>query len=197
MGNIFELAKELKAMPFEQVANLLEHSEYECRMGAICIMDFQARDKKTSPEMRKQLFDLYISRHEKIDTWDMVDRGAPHIVGSYLIDKPRDVLYELARSGNVHERRTAIVSTAYFIGRDQVDDTFAIAEILVNDPEDSTHKAVGSWIRTAGKVDPDRLRAFLDRHAATMPRVTLRYAIEKFSPVEREHYLGMKNRVSG
>ena len=99
-------------------------------------MDWQARDKKTSEEQRKELYDLYIKRHDRIDNWDLVDRSAPFVVGRYLSDKPRDILYILARSENPWERRTAIVATDYFIRQADVDDTFKIAELLVDDPHD-------------------------------------------------------------
>jgi 3-methyladenine DNA glycosylase AlkD len=156
-------------------------------------MDYQARSKKTTEKRRKELFDLYIRRHDRIDTWDLVDRSAIHVVGGYLIDKPRKVLYKLARSKTMSERRTAIVSTLYLIGKGDVDDAFQLAEMLLDDREDLIHKAVGWALRYAGDQDPQRLIRFLDRYAATMPRTTLRYAIEHFDKDQRGHYLAMKN----
>lgn len=155
-------------------------------------MDFQARRKRTSADQRKELFELYLRRHDRINSWDMVDRAAPHVIGGYLADKPRDVLYKLARSVDVWERRTAIVATYYFIRQGEVEDTFAIAELLVDDSHDLIQKAVGGWIREAGKKDTPRLLAFLDDHAATMPRTTLRYAVEHLSDGRRAHYMQMK-----
>jgi 3-methyladenine DNA glycosylase AlkD len=114
------------------------------------------------------------------------------VVGGYLFDKPRDVLYELARSGNIWERRTAIVSTYFFIRQGDLDDTFRISAMLLNDDQDLIHKATGGWLREAGKKDQQRLLRFLDAHAAAMPRTTLRYAIEHLAREQREHYLGMK-----
>ncbi len=111
------------------------------------------------------------------------------MVGRYLFDKPRDVLYELARSRNVWERRTAIVATSYFIRQGDLSDTFEIAEILLDDPHDLIHKAAGGWVREAGKKDRKRLLDFLDQHAATMPRTALRYAIEHLGKDVRNHYL--------
>ena len=102
------------------------------------------------------------------------------------------ILYKLAKSENIWERRTAIVSTYAFIKKKQLDDTFKIAEILINDKEELINKAVGSWIREAGKKDEKRLKRFLDKHAGTMPRVTLRYAIEKFDKPTRAYYLNLK-----
>src|SRR5215207_670299 len=130
MGQVFALAKEFINMPLEEVERMLESPIHEMRVGAVSIMDFQARHKKTTPERRKELFDLYIRRHDRINTWDLVDRSAPYVVGSYLFEKPRQILYKLARSKNMPERRTAIVSTLYFIGKGDVEDSFKLAEIL-------------------------------------------------------------------
>jgi 3-methyladenine DNA glycosylase AlkD len=192
IGKIFALAKELMAMLPGEIEKLLESPHYEIRVGAVSIMDWQARAKATSQARRKELFDLYIRRHDRIDTWDLVDRSAPYVVGGYLADKPRKILYRLARSKNIWERRTAIVSTYFFIRQNDLDDTFGIADVLINDSEDLVQKAVGGWVREAGKRDPKKLIGFLDKHAATMPRTTLRYAIEKLTKPQREYYLGLK-----
>ena len=114
------------------------------------------------------------------------------MVGEYLRDKPRDVLYQLARSDRPMERRTAILSTFAFIRRGELDDAYRIAELLLEDDVDLVHKAVGWMLREAGKKDEPRLRAFLDEHAPTMPRVMLRYSIEKLDPALRRSYLDMK-----
>jgi 3-methyladenine DNA glycosylase AlkD len=192
MGQIFALAKEFMEMPPKEIEKLLESAVHEVRVGAVSIMDWQARNKKTSDGRRKELFDLYIRRHDRINNWDLVDRSAPHVVGGYLSDKSRKVLYKLARSKDMWERRTAIVSTYYFVRQGEVDDTFRIAEILVNDDQDLVNKAVGGWVREAGKRDRQKLLKFLDKHAATMPRVALRYAIEHLDKKQRDHYLGLK-----
>ena len=192
MGQVFALAKEFMDMPLPEVEKMLESPIHEMRVGAVSIMDFQARSKKTTSERRKELFDLYIRRHDRINTWDLVDRSAPYVVGGYLIDKPRKVLYKLARSKHMWERRTSIVSTLYFIGKGDVDDAFKIAELLLGDKHDLIHKAVGWALRFAGDKDRTRLLSFLDKYASTMPRVTLRYAIEKFDKKQREHYMNLK-----
>jgi len=121
----------------------------------------------------------------------MVDRAAPYVVGGYLFGKDKKALYDLARSKNPMERRTAIVSTYYFIRKDEIEDTFKIAEILENDSEHFVQTAVGSWIREAGIRDEERLKAFLNAYAATMPRVTLRFAIEKLESKLGKYYLGL------
>ena len=193
MAHLFKLAKEATPMPLKEVEKLLTDEYYEARMGAVSIMDYKAREKKITPEKRKELFDLYMEHHDRINNWDMVDRSAPWVVGAYLIDKPRKRLYQLAKSKNVWERRTAIVSTWFFIRQGDVDDTFKIAELLVKDKEETIHKAVGSWIREAGKRDKARLLDFLNKHAASMSRVMLRYAIEKLDSKTKTLYMNLKN----
>jgi 3-methyladenine DNA glycosylase AlkD len=193
MGQVFALAKEYMNMPLDEVEKLLESSIHEVRVGAVSIMDFQARSKKTSEERKKELFNLYIRRHDRINTWDLVDRSAPYVVGGYLFDKKRDVLYRLARSQKMAERRTAIVSTGYFIRQGDVTDTFKIAELLLNDKEDLIHKATGWMLRAAGDQDRDQLVSFLENYAASMPRTMLRYALEHFDKKQREIFMNMKN----
>jgi 3-methyladenine DNA glycosylase AlkD len=192
MGQVFKLAKEFIEMPPGEIEKLLESPIHELRVGAVSIMDWQARSKKIREERRKELFDLYIRRHDRINNWDLVDRSAPYVVGCYLFDKPRDVLYKLARSKNVWERRTAIVSTYYFIRAGDVADTFKIAEMLLNDDHDLIHKATGGWLREAGKKDPRKLSDFLDKYAGAMPRTALRYAIEHLDKKQRDYYMGLK-----
>lgn len=194
MGNLFALAKEFIEMEPREMAKLLESNVHEVRAGAMSIMDKQARAKKTPESRRKELYDLYLKRHDRINNWDLVDLAAPFAVGGYLYDKPRDVLYKLAKSKNLWERRTAITATFYFIRRGEVEDTFKIGEMLLSDKEDLVHKAAGGGLRWAGQKDPKRLLAFLDKHAAAMPRTMLRYAIERLSPKQREHYLSLKNK---
>jgi 3-methyladenine DNA glycosylase AlkD len=192
MGQIFELAKEFIDMPAEEIEKLLQNPIHEVRAGALSIMGKSAARKKTNGDRLKELYDLYISNHDRINNWDLVDLAAYHVVGRYLEDKPRVILYRLARSKNTWERRTAIVSTAHFIKKGDVEDTFKIAEIVVNDKEDMVHKGTGWMLRYAGSKDREKLLGFLDKHAAAMPRVMLRYAIEHLDREQRDHYLGLK-----
>jgi 3-methyladenine DNA glycosylase AlkD len=195
MGQVFELAKEFIGMPVGEIEKLLESPVHEARAGAMSIMDKQTRRKSTLEDRRKELYELYLRRHDRINNWDLVDLGAPYVVGGYLFDKPRDVLYELARSQNMWERRTAIVATAYFIRQGDLGDTFRIAEMLVGDSEDLIHKAAGGWLREAGRRDRERLLGFLDEHAAAMPRTALRYAIEHLEKEQRAHYMSKKKQA--
>ena len=194
MGQVFTLAKEFIDMPPNEIEKLLESPIHEVRAGGCSIMGKQATIKKTPESRRKELYDLYLRRHDRINNWDLVDLGSYKVVGSYLFDfdKPRDVLYKLARSKDTWERRTAIVSTLYFIGKGDVADTFKIAEMLLNDDQDLIHKATGWALRSAGENDRQKLLSFLGKHAATMPRVALRYAIEHLDKKQRDHYLSMK-----
>jgi hypothetical protein len=194
MGRIFELAREHQAMPLPEIERMLESPHHPVRVGAVSIMDWQARDRKTPADRRRELFGLYLRRHDRIDTWDLVDRSAIHVVGGYLVDKPRDILDELARSARPMERRTAILSTYAFVRRGELDDSYRIAATLADEPDDLVRKAVGWMLREAGKRDPARLGSFLEPRAATMPRVMLRYAIEKLDKPERDRYLAMKAR---
>jgi 3-methyladenine DNA glycosylase AlkD len=196
MGSLFKLSEEFIEMESQEIEKLLDSPIHEIRAGAVSIMNKQGRSKKTSDTRRKELFDLYMSRHDRINNWDLVDLGAAYVVGRYLFDKSRKILYKLAGSKNIWERRTAIVSTSYFLTKKQVDDTFGIAELLIDDNEDLIHKAAGGWIRQAGKTDRKRLLEFLDRHAATMPRTFLRYAIEHLDKKQKEYYMSMRDTVS-
>lgn len=187
---LFALAKESTHLSPSLVERLLDREDHDTRIVAVSIMDFQARSARLPQRSRRDLFDLYLRRHDRIDTWDLVDRSAPYVVGGYLFDKSRDPLYQLAGSDRWYERRTAIVATYYFIRQDDLDDTFAIGDLLAHDRHDLVQKAVGGWVREAGKRDHARLLAFLDRNAPTMPRTALRYAVERLDPATRRHYLG-------
>lgn len=178
-GKIFAVARQFRLAPLAEIDELLESPFYEARMAAVSIMDYQARARSTTATDRKALFDLYLRRHDRINNWDLVDRAAPHVVGRYLFDRPRDVLYRLARSRNPWERRTAIVSTYYFIRAGELDDTFAIAELLIDEEHDLIQKAAGSWLREAGKKDRARLGRFLKKHGPKMSATMRRYASAK------------------
>lgn len=188
---IFALAKEFKFTPVPEVIKLLKDENYDHRIGAVSILDWKARNKKTSSIEKEEVYHAYVNNHDHIDDWGLVDRAAPYVVGGYLFDKARDPLYQMAKSKNPLERRTAIVSTYFFIRKNDIEDTFNIAEILVHDTDQSVQTAVGSWIREAGKRDTQKLTDFLNKYAETMPRITLRYAIEKFDSEQRKHYLNL------
>ena len=166
-------------MPPDEIEKLLESPIHEVRAGGLSIMDKQAR-RKGRQSRRKELFDLYMRRTDRINNWDLVDVACPYVVGGYLSNKPRDILYELARSENM-ERRTAIVSTYFFIEAGRCGRHLRGAARRPGGPDPQG----GRWLREAGRKDGRRLRTFLDGHAATMPRTMLRYAIEHFDNGER------------
>ena len=142
---------------------------------------------------RRHYYETYMAHLEYINHWDLVDTSAMHIPGAYLFDRARDPLYELAGSDHLWSRRVAIVSTYYFIKRDDFEDTLALAEMLLHDPHDLMHKAVGWMLREVGKRDRAVEEEFLTRTYLEMPRTMLRYAIEKFPEELRQAYL--KGRV--
>ena len=192
MGSIFALAKAHMDLDPAGIEELLDRPDHEARVAAVSVMDFQARDRRTTDARKQDLFDLYLRRHDAIDTWDLVDRSAIWVIGEHLRDRPREILDELAASPDPNRRRTAILATFAFIRHDDLIDAMRIAETLVDDQRDTVAKAVGWMLREVGKRDEPRMRAFLDRHAATMPRVALRYAIEKLEPDLRAAYLARK-----
>ena len=181
MGRLFALAKAYEGMPVTEIEKLLESNIHEVRAGAVSIMDKESR-KKISEQRRKEFYELYMRRHDRINNWDLVDLGCLYMTGSYLFDKPRKILYTMAKSKNIWERRTAILSTCYFIRKGDVADTFAIAALLLKDKEDLVHKATGWMLRFAGDKNANQLKQFLDKHAATMPRT--------FWPMPARHSAG-------
>lgn len=199
MATLFTLVKEFIDMPPAELEKLLESPLHEARAGACSIMAKQASSKKTPETRRKELYALYLRRHDRINNWDLVDLASYKVVGSYLFDfgKPRKILYKLARSKNLWERRTSIVSTLYFIRKGDTGDAFRIAEMLAHDKEDLIGKGTGWALRYAGQKEPRKLLQFLNKHAATMSRVALRYAIEHLDKKRRQHYLEMKKRQAG
>ena len=198
MGTLFAISKRFLDMPVKDLEKLLESPIHEVRAGAVSVMNQAARVKKTGEARRKELYDLYLRRHDRVNNWDLVDLGAIYVVGCYLADKPRKILYKLAKSKNPWERRTAIIAPMYYIMKlGEVDDSFKIAEMLINDKHDLGHKAVGWGLRTAGGRDKKRLCKLLDQHAATMPRTMLRYAIEKLDQKSKKFYMDLQKVEKG
>lgn len=192
---VYSTAKDyLEMEPFE-IEIMLQDPIHEIRAAGLSIMSRICRKKKTPQEKRKELYELYLRNHKGINNWDLVDVSCIYVVGGYLSDKKRDVLYKLAKSQNLWERRTSMVSTAYFIKHGDLDDAFKIAEMLLGDKHDLVHKATGWMLRAAGDKDKKRLMNFLDKYAATMPRTTLRYALEHFSAKERKRYMELKSKL--
>lgn len=188
MKVVFELAKKYSQMPPPEVNKLLDSELYEVRLGAVSIMDFKTRDKNITENERKALFDLYIKRHDRINNWGLVDRSAPRVIGWYLQDKSKDILYKLAKSNRVSERRTAIVAPLWFITKqNDVKDALGVAEVLVNDKEELINSALGATLHYVGVANIAELEKFLDKHHTTMPKVTLRLAIRKQEALKKKY----------
>ena len=189
--NIRLVAKQYSHVPLEVVSRLLDSEWHECRMCALLILVMKY--KKAAEQEKQAIFDLYLSRTERINNWDLVDLSAPNIVGEHLYSSTdRTILYRLAESSLLWNRRIAMVSTLCFIRKGDFGDTFALADKLVTSRHDLMQKAVGWMLREMGKRDISLLRIFLDKHAATMPRTMLRYAIEKMDSAERHEWMGRK-----
>lgn len=192
MGQIFALAKEFIEMPLDEIEKLLDSPFYEVRAGGLSIMGKQAERKKITESHKKELFDLYMRKLDRMDVWQLVDISCHKVIGGYLLDKPRDILYQLANSQHWYERRTAVYSTLLFMREGDLDDAFTISESLLYDEHHFIHTAVGGVLREAGKQDRERLLNILDRHAVAMPRISLRFAIEHLDKDQRAYYLSLK-----
>lgn len=169
---------------------MLKSDLHEARLFALLML---VENFKTGTiETKTTIFNLYLAHLPYINNRDLIDSSAPYIVGAWLADRDKAVLYKLARSTNLWQRRIAILATFYFIRNNQFDDALAIAELLVNDSHDLIHKAVGWMLREIGKRNLSREEAFLDQHHQQMPRIMLRYVIERLPDKRRKHYLGPK-----
>ena len=181
--NIRAIAKLHKDISIEEIRELIQSEWHEVRLCALIIM--VENSKKKDEALRKELFNLYLSQTKRINNWDLIDLSCRFIIGEYLLDKSRDILYHLAQSPLLWDNRIAIVSTYAFIRKGQLEDTYALSDLMMQHPHDLMHKAIGWMLREAGKRDSERLYDYVMSHRADMPRTMLRYAIEKFSPKER------------
>ena len=187
---IRQAVKKFETTPLSVAEKLLKSEYHEVRLYALLLLVF--RFSKSSVDEQDEIYHLYLSNTQYVNNWDLVDSSAHHIVGAYLENKDRSVLYDLSKSNSLWERRIAIISTFYFIRKNQFGDTLRISEQLLSDQEDLIHKAVGWMLREVGKRDLAIEVAFLKTHYQIMPRTMLRYAIEKFSKEERQKYLRRK-----
>lgn len=184
MGTLFDIAKQQQSMPLAEVHKLLDESAYEARLAGFCILDFQVRRRNISPSEREERYRLYLDRHDAIDSWDMVDRAAPRVIGVFLKDRSREPLFELASSPDPFRRRTAMTAPlAYTRPADPagIDDLLRLAEILADDPDPLVSKPVGIALKHAGGAAPDEVRAFLDRLGDRLPAAIRRQARAKLT----------------
>lgn len=182
------ISRLFRALPLDQVDRLLASPWHEDRLAALLILG--EAYPRSDAKRQTAIYRLYLSRTDRINNWDLVDCSAAEVVGRHLRGRSRRRLLSLSRSRSLWERRIAIIATKHWIRDGELDDTLALAEGLADDREDLIHKAVGWMLRCVGDRDRGRLQDFLDRHAATMPRTMLRYAIEKLPEPLRRWYLG-------
>jgi len=185
-----KIAKKYSGIDSMEVGELLNSKIHEERLCALFILI--GHYKKADLEQREKIVRFYLANTKNINNWDLVDLSAPNILGDYLLDKDRVVLYRLVKSENLWERRIAVLLTFTFIREGQFKDSLRIFAILLKDKHDLIHKAVGWMLREIGKRDVNVLRAFLNKHYKEMPRTMLRYAIEKLDEKERKGFLGKK-----
>jgi 3-methyladenine DNA glycosylase AlkD len=181
--NLRKIAKIYQGIELQALAELLESKYNEERLLVLLILVYQYQ--KGSSSRQEALCAFYLSKLDCVNNWNLVDSSAHHILGHYLWDRDRSMLTKLAASGVLWERRIAIVATWYFIRKADLDWTFRLAKLLLNDPHDLIHKAVGWMLREAGKKDEARLIAFLSNHANRMPKTMLRYAMERLPKEKR------------
>ena len=182
-----KLAKEYSDLTVEDIVILLQSRIHEERLLALLLLvdSFLKGDEVT----KKSIYEIYLSNSEYVNNWDLVDSSAEHIVGAYLINRSKAMLYRLAESENLWERRISIMSTFHFIKRHQFSETLKISKILLCDRQDLIHKATGWMLREIGKRHLQTEESFLKVHYQKMPRTMLRYAIEKFPEPKRQRYL--------
>ena len=187
-----EVAKKYPHLTLKELQKLLSSKIHEHRQTALFIL--MMKYKKSTDGEKKEIFNFYLANTANINNWDLVDLSAPSIVGDFLLDKERSILYRLAKSVSLWEKRIAMLSTYTFIRKGQLMDALKIAEVLLKDNHDLIHKAVGWMLREVGKKNQDIEEEFLKKHHQKMPRTMLRYAIEKFDEGKREYFLGQPRR---
>jgi 3-methyladenine DNA glycosylase AlkD len=183
------VAKKFNQLPVGEVRTLLYSRVHEERLVALLILARRYSSASSSRE-KEQIVKFYLEHIKQVNNWDLVDLSAPSILGAHLVDRDdrRRLLYRLAGSENVWERRIAIVATHHFIRNGDFSDTLKIAEMLLQDRHDLIHKAAGWMLREVGKRDAAAQEAFLEKHWSVMPRMMLRYAIERLPESKRRRY---------
>jgi len=182
-----KVALKFKNLPLSEVKKLLNSEIHEHRLTALLILTIKYQ--KADDKSKKTLVDFYLDNLGGVNNWDLVDSSAHKLLGDWLRDKDREILYKFAHSENLWIQRISIIATYSFIKQNQLDDTFKISAILLNHNHDLIHKAVGWMLREAGKADRERLIDFLRNNYEDIPRTTLRYSIEKFNKKERSKLL--------
>jgi 3-methyladenine DNA glycosylase AlkD len=189
-----EVAKKYQDIELSEMSHLLSSEIHEFRLVALLILTYKLKNKHITIQEKEKIFHFYLKNAQKgnINNWDLVDLSAPNIVGTHLLDKDRKILYKLAKSNNLWEKRISVLATFMFIKYKDYKDSLKIAELLLEDKHDLMHKAVGWMLREIGKRDTKEEEKFLKKHYKKMPRTMLRYAIEKFPENKRQAYLNGK-----
>jgi 3-methyladenine DNA glycosylase AlkD len=185
-----KVAKKYTKLGLNDIQELLNSKFHEHRFTALVILI--SKYLKAEESCKEEIFRFILKNTANINNWDLVDLSAPKIIGDYLVDKDKSILYELAKSENLWERRISILATFKFIADNDFIDALKISEILLKDKHDLIHKAVGWALREIGKRNQRIEEQFLNKHATKMPRTMLRYAIEKFEEKKRKSYLTKK-----
>jgi 3-methyladenine DNA glycosylase AlkD len=189
MPDINKIAKQyFKAINLSQTALLLQSKYHEIRCVGVKIL-VNKMEKETDEHKQNKILLCYLNNINGINNWDLVDASAPNLLGAFICDKDKTILYDFAVSDNLWKQRIAILATLYFIRKSNFEDTLAIAEILMDNKHDLIHKAIGWMLREIGKRDLETELKFLDKYAAQLPRTALRYALEKFDLNLREYYM--------
>ncbi len=185
------IAKANQAMPLEEIKHLLDAPWHEARLCGLLILvfRFQKAQKSKNTAEQEAIFRFYIKNARRCNNWDLVDLSCRDIVGEYLADKDRSLLYQLADSDNLWEQRIAIVASWAFIRKNDFTDTLELSKRLLPHKHDLIHKAVGWMLREVGKRDRDVLTRFIETYAVSMPRTCLRYAIEHYPEEQRQYFL--------
>jgi len=181
------VAARYRDLDLQAVEQLLSNPFHEIRLLALVILVLQFRKSDTARQ--KSIYDLYMHNRRYINNWDLVDLSAPTIVGGWLYPRSRKILYKLARSSTLWDRRISVLATFWLVRNGEFKDALAVADLLLHDSEDLMHKAVGWMLREIGKRDRTVEERFLKKHYKKMPRTMLRYAIEKFPESLRQEYL--------
>ncbi len=194
--NTRKVAKKYQNVSLNVIEKLLTSKIHEERLCAFEILCFKY-EKSSEEEIKREIYNFCLENRKGMNNWDLVDLTAPYIIGDFLSNKnkEREILYKLAKSNNLWDKRISIISTAAFIKNNQFQDTIKISEILLKDKHDLIQKAVGWMLREVGKRDKKTLLDFLNKHYRKMPRTMLRYSIEKFPEPERKKYLKLKIEI--
>ncbi len=182
-----KVARKYKDAELEEVKQLITSKIHEHRLTGLMIL--VEKFPKADVLMKKKIIDFYLSNTKHVNNWDLVDLSAPRLLGAHLLDNDRKILYKLAKSKNIWEKRIAVLASFTLINNKEYEDSLKLAEMLLHDKHDLMHKAVGWMLREIGNKDKKLEVEFLNKHYKKMPRTMLRYAIEKFPEKERKFYM--------